>query len=117
LSRKWKKWPILAVAIVAIMVCLTPTLRAQDSLEKLSTDFWAWRAETAPFNNDDIPRMERPANLKQSWSTPSITKQRADLAVFEARYKKIDATKWQVPQQVDYRLVGSALARVRWELD
>jgi hypothetical protein len=117
LSRKWKKWPILAVAIVAIMMCLTPTLRAQDSLEKLSTDFWAWRAETAPFNNDDIPRMERPANLKQSWSTPSITKQRADLAVFEARYKKIDATKWQVPQQVDYRLVGSALARVRWELD
>jgi len=117
LSRKSKKVSILAVTIAATVMFLAPALRAQDSLEKLATDFWTWRAETAPFNGDDIPRMERPANLKQSWSAASITKQRADLAAFEARYKKIDATKWQVPQQVDYRLVGSALARVRWELD
>ena len=117
MSRKSKKVSILAVTIAATVMFLAPTLRAQDSLEKLATDFWTWRAETAPFNGDDIPRMERPANLKQSWSAASITKQRADLAAFEARYKKIDATKWQVPQQVDYRLVGSALARVRWELD
>jgi uncharacterized protein (DUF885 family) len=106
---------VLALCLVA--TCVAPATRAQDSLEKLATDFWAWRAETAPFNDDDIPRMERPANLKQSWSAASISKQRTDLAAFESRYKKIDATKWQVPQQVDYRLIGSALARVRWELD
>ena len=100
-----------------IAQCLAPALRAQDSIEKLATDFWAWRAETAPFNDDDVPRMERPAGLKRSWSAAAISKQRADLAAFESRYKKIDATKWQVPQQVDYRLIGSALARVRWELD
>ncbi len=106
---------VLAVGLIA--QCLAPALRAQDSLEKLATDFWTWRAENAPFNDDDVPRMERPAGLKRSWSASTIAKQHADLAAFEARYKKIDATKWQVPQQVDYRLIGSALARVRWELD
>jgi hypothetical protein len=100
-----------------VAMCLAPRSRAQDSLEKLATDFWTWRAENAPFNNDDVPRMERPAGLKRSWSAAAIAKQHADLAAFEARYKKIDATKWQVPQQVDYRLIGSALARVHWELD
>ena len=99
---------ILATGFAFFVLCIAPALRAQDSLEKLSTDFWTWRTETAPFNDDDIPRMDRPANLKQSWSAAAITKQRADLAAFEARYKKLDATKWQVPQQVDYRLIGSA---------
>ncbi|HUE42186.1 MAG TPA: DUF885 family protein [Candidatus Sulfotelmatobacter sp.] len=114
-ARKAIGRAILALCLVA--ACVAPATRAQDSLDKLATDFWAWRAETAPFNNDDIPRMERPANLKQSWSAASLSKQRTDLAAFESRYKKMDATKWQVPQQVDYRLIGSALARVRWELD
>ena len=107
---------ILAMSLVARCASRRRS-RAQDSLEKLATDFWTWRAETAPFNDDDVPRMERPAGLKRSWSAAAIAKQHADLAAFEARYKKIDATKWQVPQQVDYRLIGSALARVRWELD
>jgi hypothetical protein len=106
---------VLAVGLIA--QCFAPALRAQDSLEKLATDFWTWRAENAPFNGDDVPRMERPAGLKRSWSASAIAKQRTDLTAFETRYKKIDATKWQVPQQVDYRLIGSALARVRWELD
>jgi hypothetical protein len=117
LTRKAIWRAILSVCCALGALSVAPTLRAQDSLEKLATDFWTWRAETAPFNDDDIPRMERPPGLKESWSAASISKQRTDLAAFEARYKKIDATKWQVPQQVDYRLIGSALARVRWELD
>ena len=39
------------------------------------------------------------------------------LAEFEGRWKKIEASGWPVPKQVDYRLIGSALARVRWELE
>jgi len=31
--------------------------------------------------------------------------------------EKLDVTGWPIPQQVDYRLIGSALARVRWELE
>ncbi len=99
------------------VLCLPLTARAQDSLDKLATDFWTWRAQWQPFNSDDIPRIERPAGLKQSWSAESIAHQRADLSAFDARWKKLDASKWRVPLQVDYRLIGSALARVHWELD
>ena len=39
-------------------------------------------------------------------------KQRESLAAFEARWKKIDSSAWAVARQVDYRLMGSALARL-----
>jgi Bacterial protein of unknown function (DUF885) len=107
----------LFLAAIFAALGFAPALKAQDSLDKLATDFWTWRVEKAPFNDDDIPRIERPAGLKQSWTAAAIAAQRSDLAAFEARWKKLDATKWPVPQQVDYRLIGSALARVRWELD
>jgi uncharacterized protein (DUF885 family) len=87
-----------------------------DSLDKLADDFWAWRAKYAPFTGDDVNRIERPGGMRD-WSRASIEKQRKDLAEFEARWKRINPTQWAVPQQVDYRLIGSALARVRWELD
>ncbi len=85
-------------------------------LLKLSEDFWKWRAATQPFTTDDIPRLDRPYT-KRDWSSAGIAKQRAALAQFEQRYKAIDASRWPVAAQVDYRLVGSALARVHWELD
>src|SRR5213082_3306108 len=86
------------------------------SLDKLANDFWAWRAKYAPFTDDDVNRIERPGGVRD-WSRSSIDSQRKDLAEFETRWKKLDANTWTIPQQVDYRLIGSALARVRWELD
>src|SRR5216110_1485953 len=87
-----------------------------ESLDKLANDFWAWRAKYAPFTDDDVNRIERPGGVRD-WSRSSIDRQRKDLAEFETRRKKLDANTWPIPQQVDYRLIGSALARVRWELD
>jgi uncharacterized protein (DUF885 family) len=103
--------------VVLAALCLPLAVRAQDSLDKLASDFWTWRAQYQPFNGDDIPRIERPAGLQRSWSAASVARQRADLSAFEARWKKLDPTKWRVSQQVDYRLMGSSLARVHWELD
>jgi uncharacterized protein DUF885 len=91
--------------------------RAQaDSLEKLAYDFWAWRAKYAPFTGDDVNRIERPGGMRD-WSRASIDQRRKDLAGFEARWKKLVPTQWPIPKQVDYRLIGSALSRGRWELD
>src|SRR5216110_3108898 len=87
-----------------------------DSLDKLADDFWVWRAKYAPFTGDDVNRIERPGGTRD-WSRVSIDKQRKDLAEFEARWKKIDIKGWPVPKQVDYKLIGSALSRVQWELD
>src|SRR5438034_8175500 len=87
-----------------------------DSLEKVAGDFWAWRAKYAAFTGDDVNRIERPGGMRD-WSRASIDQRRKDLAAFEARWKKIDASRWPIPQQVDYRLIGSALSRAHWELD
>jgi uncharacterized protein (DUF885 family) len=104
-------------AIVFLIALLLGNASATTaSLDKLANDFWAWRGKCAPFTDDDVNRIERPSGPRD-WSRASIDKQRQDLAEFEGRWKKLDPTAWSIPQQVDYRLIGSALARVRWELD
>jgi uncharacterized protein (DUF885 family) len=105
------------IVLLLATVVFSLNARAQDSLDKLATDFWGWRTQYQPFNNDDIPRIERPAGLKRSWSAAAVAQQGAELAGFESRWKNLDATKLPRAQQVDYRLIGSALARVHWELD
>jgi uncharacterized protein (DUF885 family) len=107
-----KRW----AGALLVTVLLVNASAATESLDKLANDFWAWRAKYAPFTGDDVNRIERPGGTRD-WSRASIDKQQKDLAEFEARWKKFDPTQWAVPQQVDYRLTGSALARVRWELD
>jgi len=97
-------------------VLLINAFAETESLDRLAKDFWAWRAKYAPFTGDDVNRIERPGGVRD-WSRSSIDSQRKDLAEFETRWKKLDANTWPIPQQVDYRLIGSALARVRWELD
>jgi hypothetical protein len=87
-----------------------------DSLDQLASDFWTWRAEYRPFTFDDVPRMERTAGVRD-WSPGALAKQRVALAEFERRWKAMRTEGWPVGRLVDYRLIGSALARVRWELD
>ena len=87
-----------------------------DSLPKLADDFWTWRAQNAPFTGDDVNRMERPGG-RRVWSRASIDKRAADLRQFDARWRGLAPSTASIPQQVDYRLMGSALARVHWELE
>ncbi len=101
---------------LSLCVMSSPALAEVSPLQKLSDDFWTWRARYAPFTGDDVNRMERPGGLRD-WSASSIEKRRADLAGFEARWKVLTPNDWPIVQQVDYRLIGSALARVHWELE
>ncbi|HZR05699.1 MAG TPA: DUF885 domain-containing protein [Candidatus Udaeobacter sp.] len=107
-----KSW----TAVILVALLSGNASAEKQSLDRLASDFWAWRARYAPFTGDDVNRMERPDGTRD-WSRASIDKQRRDLAEFEGRWKKLDSTTWPIPQQVDYRVIGSALARVRWELD
>ena len=95
---------------------LTSQSLATEPFEKIANDFWAWRAKYAPFTGDDVNRIEHPGGVR-NWSASAIDKQRGDLLRFEAEWKKIDIKGWPVPKQVDYKLIGSAFSRVRWELD
>ena len=104
--------------LISLFVFVAATIHAQDtsSLDKLASDFWTWRAKYAPFTGDDVNRIERPGGTRD-WSRAKIDNQRKELGEFETRWKKIDTHAWPIARQVDYRLIGSALARVRWELD
>src|SRR5437588_8336954 len=103
---------------IILLIAAAGSLRAQDTapLDKLASDFWSWRAKYAPFTGDDVNRIERPGGIRD-WSRARIDNQRKELGELEARWKKIDSHTWPIARQVDYRLIGSALSRVRWELD
>jgi uncharacterized protein (DUF885 family) len=88
-----------------------------QTLQTLALKFWNWRAEHMPISYDDIPRMERPPGWIPDWTVETIAARRAALASFVNELESIDPSGWPIDQQVDYRLIGSALARVRWELD
>ena len=108
---------VIAPLLLVISLTLSAAVQAQpDSLEQLADDFWAWRAKHAPFTADDVNRIERPGGMRD-WSRASIDQRRKDLAGFEARWKKLNPAQWPIPKQVDYKLIGSALSRVRWELE
>jgi len=88
-----------------------------DQLRQLAEDFWFWRAQNQPISSDDIPRIERPTDWAPDWSANAVARRRAELTDFAGRHQEIDARPWPVSQQVDYRLIGSAIARVHWEVN
>ncbi|MEA2205153.1 MAG: hypothetical protein QOE77_1929 [Blastocatellia bacterium] len=93
------------------------TTSTYDQLQQLGADFWTWRAANQPISSDDIPRIERPNDWLPDWSRNAIASRRAELADFGKRHQDINANSWPVPQQVDYRLIGSAIARAHFELN
>jgi uncharacterized protein (DUF885 family) len=115
-----KEEPLLTflryLAVLSLLFALNGFARA-ESLSELSDSFWQWRAQEQPFSDDDIPRIERPAGFVVDWSPQTISQRLQQLDVFEQRWKAL-APPAQSPihDQVDYRLLGSAVARVRWEL-
>lgn len=100
----------------ATLVALALAAGKPDAQEALGQDIWRWRAETQPAGPDDIPRLARPPGWTPDWSAQSIVRRRATLAELERRWRALPV-RAAVPDEVDRRLLGSALARVRWELD
>lgn len=107
----------MLIAVFVFLVATGFSQPAADSDQKLASDFWAWRARTGQYTGDDVTRMERPLGVVRDWSAASIEKQRSELAAFQERWRREDNPKAPASQQVDHRLIGSALARVHWELD
>jgi uncharacterized protein (DUF885 family) len=104
------------LAVLSLLFVSTYVAHA-DSLGELSDTFWQWRAQEQPFSNDDIPRIERPDGLVVDWSPKTIAQRQQQLKAFEQRWSALAPPAQSLKHdQVDYRLLGSALARVRWEL-
>jgi uncharacterized protein (DUF885 family) len=112
--------PAMLALSLALALAAAPAAapaRPTDPLQDLSARFWAWRSSTQPTPSDDVNRIERPEGWKASWSRASVDELRRHLAAFEAEWRTIPAGGADRAREVDRRLVGSALARVRWELD
>jgi uncharacterized protein (DUF885 family) len=111
----------IAWGTVLLGILVAASAQAQDSatarLQALAERFWTWRAATQPASGDDIPRLERPAGWAPDWSPAAVAARRETLHRLEREWRAIDTTGWSRPAQVDYRLLGSAIARVHWELD
>jgi hypothetical protein len=84
--------------------------------DQLGRDFWTWRASEQPRTLDDIPRIGRPAGWRPRWSPGDVERYRADVAGFAGRLAGLPPATDRA-EVVDRRLIGSACARVKWELD
>src|SRR5579864_3202018 len=107
--------------MLAMRLCIVPGMPSPLSnlLLDFGTEFWTWRAATQPLSGDDIPRIERPAAWVPRWSPDDVAARRKRLTELEAEHASLRLDAEGAPRDVyvDWRLLGSALARVRWELD
>ncbi|MEL4320316.1 DUF885 family protein [Leifsonia sp. YIM 134122] len=92
-------------------------MSATTDLDRLGSEFWGWKAANGFHTSDDVPRMARPAGWVASFDAASVAERIVQLHVFVDRHAAIDVSAEPVSVQVDHRLLGSALARVHWELD
>jgi uncharacterized protein (DUF885 family) len=104
--------------ITLLLLCSSVIAAHADSLTTLSENFWQWRVIEQPFTNDDIPRIDRPVSFSVDWSARTIATRTRELAAFEQRWHHlVPPATAPVAEQVDFRLLGSAIFRVRWELE
>src|SRR5262249_39720599 len=115
LFEKEKLFKFVALLVAALLV--SSQLCHADDLDTLAADYWQWRAAEQPLSLDDMTRLERPPDWAPDWSPAAVAKYRGELSGLEARWKRINPAPMPVARQVDWRLIGSALARARWELD
>jgi uncharacterized protein (DUF885 family) len=110
-----------ALMLAAVIGSTSAPAGAQDAanarLQALAERFWTWRAANQPASGDDIFRIERPPGWVPDWSAATVRARRETLRQLEREWRAVDTTGWARPAQVDYRLLGSAIARVHWELD
>ena len=94
----------------------------ENQVADLGKEFWAWRRKQQPRSHDDIPRIEREPAWSPKWSASDVERYRSEIALFDKRWKSLDAGSARAPKcavedYVDFRLLGSAISRVIWELD
>ena len=118
----------------------------RDEIDDLDRRFWSWRATQAPRTRDDLPRLERPAGWTPAWSGVDVEAYRRRLAAFDGEERALRARLADVASstgtgragtggagtgdtgtgdtgradradEVDVRLIGSAIARARFELE
>ncbi|GAA0381412.1 hypothetical protein Acor_03130 [Acrocarpospora corrugata] len=89
---------------------------AESVLTELTERFWTWRLATLPRTRDDIPRVARPDGWRPAWDAAAVAADLRFLAGVEDALRAV-APSQGTEVEVARRLLGSATARVRWELE
>ena len=87
------------------------------TIRELGEELWAWRSRAAFRTSDDIPRIDHEPGWMPELTLSAIDDRRERAAEFRGRWRALDTTALPVSDLVDHRLLGSALARISWELD
>src|ERR1700687_5462977 len=75
-ERKLHPRPTITMIPLLGLLLLIPSVLAQptafstpptSALQRLSADFWEWRASEQPFSFDDIPRLDRRTGWAADW--------------------------------------------------
>ncbi|MDA8354929.1 MAG: DUF885 family protein [Actinomycetota bacterium] len=88
-----------------------------EQVQSLGSDFWSWRSAQQPRSRDDIPRLERSVNWLPDWTRAAVARYLERIDAFEHAHRAVDVSGATIPLQVDHALLGSAIARVRFELE
>ena len=116
-AKQSSLWRLCLAMLLVVSGLQVATVACAESISELDREYWQWRAHEQPFSQDDIPRIERTADFIVDWSPATVARRIADVGTFERRWRALaPALTTPVPDQVDYRLLGSAIARARWEL-
>ena len=78
-------------------------------LQKLSSDFWAWRSSEQPFSTDDIPRLDRPEGWAANWSASMVAKRRKELETAGGYAYPASQTPWQEIQRAHIGQMGTGM--------
>ena len=86
------------------------------AVQDLGREFWEWRIASSYRSPDDVPRVELSPDWIPEFDQDSARRRLERAGAFRRRWEAIDVSDDSVPNQVDYRLVGSAISRVEWEV-
>ena len=87
------------------------------TVAELGAQLWAWRLPTQFRTSDDIPRVDRPRGWLPGFSAAAVEQRLERAAELRQRWASIPRQDLAPEVEVDLRLIGSALARVRWECE
>ena len=86
-----------------------------QAVQDLGAEFWDWRVVTGYRSPDDVPRLELVPDWIPQFDEDSARHRLDKAAYFRQRWEALDVSGEPIPTQVDYRLIGSAISRVKWE--
>ncbi len=107
-----------SITIIFLVIYLLPfNLSADEGLQKLGKEFFAWRAVTQPATSDDINRVERPDGWYPDYSLKALIEYRQKYNDYKKSLIDLPRLNWTKSDSVDFLLMRSAIERVNWELN